>query len=319
MGDVPNKLTLMHAQSPYIAIAIPDGGNLERELLTAIKIVRSEKESAASEGVSPDGRGSAQLSAELEFLRRLLTACRDVESHAAVQRGRHVEGFYELAAELGQYASLFGRNELPRRLSPVSPRVPPAAAPAAQPPPLKVGTLLTVDRRPAGQVRGVFVGYGRDIPYKDGSWDKTVTIRLPNKKEELFGFKGFGTVWFVPKVPQPPAVQYTNSQFPNISRNIKAGIARYPEWRHLHYLYDEDGKRKDANRAAAIGGHKPAKAGFQLDEFPFASTYEGGNQGGKRAEVMEVPEKENLSQGGFMNTFYQRNKLQDGDDFVVLV
>jgi hypothetical protein len=164
-----------------------------------------------------------------------------------------------------------------------------------------------------GPVRGVFVGYGRDITYQDGTKDKTVKITVA-KEERLFGFKGFGTIWFIPppNATPPPVVHYTTSNFPFIHRNIKTAIG-IGKPRRLQYL--QDSAKADANRTAALAGHRPAKPGFSLDEYPFASSY----QGGAGAHVMEVPETEQDRQGGFMSRFYQNNRLQDADEFDVLV
>jgi hypothetical protein len=196
-----------------------------------------------------------------------------------------------------------------------TPAQPPPATPA-QPPPLTVGTVLSV-KSSIGPVRGVFVGYGEDIKYADGSKDRTVRIKTA-KDERRYGFRGFGVIWFVPppSATPPPAVHYSASTFPFIRQNIKTAIARgYPS--RLKYL--QDSAKADANRRAALASHRPAKSGFSLDEYPFASTYQGGCPGGVCAQVREVPETEQDMQGGKMSSFYQNNKLQDGDEFDVLV
>jgi hypothetical protein len=191
-----------------------------------------------------------------------------------------------------------------------------------QPPPLTVGTVLSMKRsigpvggggvKTAPEVRGVFVGYGEDIKYKDGSKDRTVRIKTA-LDERPYGFRGFGVIWFVPPpsaIP-PPEVHYSPSKFPFIHQNIKTAIASGKPSR-LKYL--QDSAKADANRRAALASHRPAKSGFSLDEYPFASTY----QGGAGAQVREVPETEQDMQGGKMSTFYQKNKLQDGDEFNVV-
>ena len=182
----------------------------------------------------------------------------------------------------------------------------------AQPPPLTVGTILAVNR-PMGPVRGVFVGYGEDVKLPDGSKDRTVRITIA-REERRFTFRGFGISWFIPppSATPPPVVHYTTSNFPFIHRNIKTAIG-IGKPRRLQYLADS--AKADANRTAALAGHRPAKAGFSLDEYPFASSY----QGGAGAEVAEVPTVEQGRQGNLMKTFYQNYKLQDGDEFDVLV
>jgi hypothetical protein len=184
--------------------------------------------------------------------------------------------------------------------------------PAAQPPPLTPGQILAVNT-PTGAVRGVFVGYGEDYKSPDGTKDRTVRIEIA-RDVRRFLFRGFGVSWFIPppSATPPPVVHYTISNFPFIHRTIKTAIG-IGKPRRLQYL--KDSAKADANRRAALAGHPPAKAGFSLDEYPFASSY----QGGAEAFVMEVPEKEQDKQGGFMSSFYQNNKLQDRDEFDVLV
>jgi Deoxyribonuclease NucA/NucB len=52
------------------------------------------------------------------------------------------------------------------------------------------------------------------------------------------------------------------------------------------------------------------------DEYPFASTYEGGPG---RASIAGVPVWEQRRQGGDLAGFYRRHRLGDGDAFVVVV
>ena len=52
----------------------------------------------------------------------------------------------------------------------------------------------------------------------------------------------------------------------------------------------------------AIYGVKPAPSGQQLDEFPYASTVQGGRFG--PAEADYVPRRQNSRQGGDLKAFY---------------
>ncbi|MGQ0839140.1 NucA/NucB deoxyribonuclease domain-containing protein [Actinokineospora sp.] len=73
--------------------------------------------------------------------------------------------------------------------------------------------------------------------------------------------------------------------------------------------------KADANRANALAGRVRNFSNTSLDEYPMATTAEGG----RGARVEEVPERENSSQGGTMNTFYYVNKMSDGDQFLVVI
>jgi hypothetical protein len=52
------------------------------------------------------------------------------------------------------------------------------------------------------------------------------------------------------------------------------------------------------------------------DEYPFASTYEGGPG---KASIAGVPLREQRIQGGDLNGFYRRYRIGNGDAFVVVV
>src|SRR5262245_22494595 len=69
------------------------------------------------------------------------------------------------------------------------------------------------------------------------------------------------------------------------------------------------------NRRAALKGKKKAGTGKSLDEFPFAST----TQGGKGASVAAIPRSEQNAQGGKMSSFYQNSGVKNGQSFTVVV
>jgi RHS repeat-associated protein len=69
------------------------------------------------------------------------------------------------------------------------------------------------------------------------------------------------------------------------------------------------------NRAAAIRGLPSAGSGLSWDEYPFASTY----QGGTGASVMAVPIGEQWIQGGVIGGSYIVQRITDGDRFWVVV
>ncbi|MEU1630646.1 NucA/NucB deoxyribonuclease domain-containing protein [Streptomyces sp. NPDC020096] len=55
------------------------------------------------------------------------------------------------------------------------------------------------------------------------------------------------------------------------------------------------------------------------DEYPFASTYEGGTHlPANQREISRVLPGENKSQGGRITTFKKRYRVLDGDPFYVI-
>ncbi|WP_275820702.1 NucA/NucB deoxyribonuclease domain-containing protein [Streptantibioticus ferralitis] len=78
--------------------------------------------------------------------------------------------------------------------------------------------------------------------------------------------------------------------------------------------------QKNANRAAVCDKLKPPSPGLSCDEYPFASTAEGGtfyappNRG-----IAWVPQAEQNQQGGYLSAFYSQNRILPGDPFYMNV
>ncbi|MFT3831347.1 MAG: NucA/NucB deoxyribonuclease domain-containing protein [Opitutaceae bacterium] len=70
-----------------------------------------------------------------------------------------------------------------------------------------------------------------------------------------------------------------------------------------------------ANRARAIAGLGSAGFAMSWDEYPFASTV----QGGIGASVRKVPLHENLVQGGVIGASYTIQGITPGEQFWVVV
>lgn len=95
------------------------------------------------------------------------------------------------------------------------------------------------------------------------------------------------------------------TRMPFIARNTKLA------WESgLPAVLTMDRSKQGANRQQACGGFEPNYGG-QCDEYPMASTAEGG--AGARTE--EVPGRENLCQGGT----YVRQYPPNGEQFLVVI
>jgi hypothetical protein len=75
----------------------------------------------------------------------------------------------------------------------------------------------------------------------------------------------------------------------------------------------QNAAQQNANRQSSLLGVPRAPSGMQLDEYPFASTHEGG----AGASVRAIPSGQNSSQGALLRNFYQSFGIQDGDRFIV--
>lgn len=109
-----------------------------------------------------------------------------------------------------------------------------------------------------------------------------------------------------------PTIAFSKAQTPGIADNIEAAFAEgHPSV--LNRLEGRDLIR--AQRADALARQARPPSGYSLDEFPFASS----QQGGAGARVAQVPVTEQNIQGGMLSSFYQKYGITHGDPFQVIV
>lgn len=147
----------------------------------------------------------------------------------------------------------------------------------------------------------------------------------------VFFSLGFALTFFLPSLLQTkqnalkaqslPTIVFEQSKCPNIYKHIRASIRSG----RPSVLQRDTNKTAIRNRRNAScgrfnrrykrthGGRLPA--GKNCDEYPFAST----SQGGASATTMYVPTGENSRQGTSLNTFYRRNRIGNNDRFKVAV
>ena len=81
----------------------------------------------------------------------------------------------------------------------------------------------------------------------------------------------------------------------------------------LNRVFWTDAQANSVRREAGCGSKW--KGPGSCDEYPFASTL----QGGYGAQIMGVPGTEQRTQAGEISGFYRRNKIADGRMFLVYV
>jgi len=109
-----------------------------------------------------------------------------------------------------------------------------------------------------------------------------------------------------------PAITFSKARTPGIASNIEAGLANgHPSV--LTRLEGRDAIR--AQRADALAGQTRPPSGYSLDEYPFAST----RQGGAGSQVAQVPVIEQNIQGGMLSSFYQKYGIAQGSQFKVII
>ena len=109
-----------------------------------------------------------------------------------------------------------------------------------------------------------------------------------------------------------PTYVLSSARYPSIAKFDKAQLARHPRLRTLTRATPQQLK---ANRRAACKGFEPERKGDSCDEFPYASTV----QGGQGAAQEHVNKAENKAQGGNLVGFYTANRLHYGERFHIEV
>ena len=118
----------------------------------------------------------------------------------------------------------------------------------------------------------------------------------------------------------------TNANVDEMAKHVQAaqrkkGFPGKPSsGKPLTYLKEEYAAAQvKANRAAVRKACKPLKrpVGYDCDEYPFASTLEGGARG--PVSVKMIPESDNARGGGLLVQWYSRQRILHFDLFWVLV
>lgn len=111
-----------------------------------------------------------------------------------------------------------------------------------------------------------------------------------------------------------PVVTFSRSRAPGIAANFDTATRQGAPT----VLQRTSSAAAKSNRANALKGVPSRRlAGMSWDEFPFASTTQGGGVLGKTLFRRLVPNSEQWYQGGKLNSFYQKFNIQVGDWFRV--
>lgn len=109
-----------------------------------------------------------------------------------------------------------------------------------------------------------------------------------------------------------PVFVVNPQEYPNIAAHTKYAQEIKGKPSILRRLKDD--KRRDDNRDAACKDFpKDNREKYNCDEYPPASTYEGG----AGASTWRVPARENKSHGSKLGHFYRKYKLGDKDKFKI--
>ncbi len=124
---------------------------------------------------------------------------------------------------------------------------------------------------------------------------------------------GLGSHFAKTQAQSLPIYVISVHQTPTIANHVSQAMKSGKPWQ-LTYIGVDNDNLKNRNRYHACKElDSPRPTGYQCDEYPFATTY----QGGEGASAVLVPAHENSIQGGQLSDFYQRNNLRNGSHFLV--
>lgn len=128
---------------------------------------------------------------------------------------------------------------------------------------------------------------------------------------------------------------FTAFDYPQLTFPKKSPVKTFPGdiekrgWKPLHRNYPrfnaasakvtrDNRSGKDKACAAWVAKVTPP-AGWQCDEYPFASTKEGAGLGDGNFSIRYVPRKENASAGAELVKWYGRDRILDGDAYGIML
>ena len=109
-----------------------------------------------------------------------------------------------------------------------------------------------------------------------------------------------------------PILRFPCARMPNVCANMRNAI-RLGRPRRLNRTTNRSQIRR--NRRNSGCRRLRRRRGYNCDEYPFASTF----QGGRGAVVRLVPRRENAIQGAVLGNFYRRYRIGHGGCFRVAV
>ncbi len=124
---------------------------------------------------------------------------------------------------------------------------------------------------------------------------------------------GLGNQFGKTQAQNLPMYVISAQQTPTIANHVYRAMQSGRPWKLTYIGADNDSLQRRNHDQACKDIESPRPTGYQCDEYPFASTY----QGGAGASASLVPKLENRRQGGQLSDFYQRYNLTNGSQFVV--
>jgi RHS repeat-associated protein len=120
------------------------------------------------------------------------------------------------------------------------------------------------------------------------------------------------------KPPKVVPIIIPQKKWPGVYKTLMLGLEK---GNGLLLTYDPSRTNAQRRRTEATKGQKAAP-GNQIDEYPYASTEEGGKAdpttGKPGAATNEIKAGENAEHGGYVGNQVQKYKMQKGDQFLIV-
>ena len=205
--------------------------------------------------------------------------------------------------------------------------------------------VLVVGRAASGEAYQTFSG--SDMSWGQGMW--TYNFRVPGGSQaQLYDYvlpfrcdgvvpgAGAGCVFDY----YTPTLWYSRASLPQFTAHVEgAQLSGLPgRTVPLHRLTDQTLRELNGRTACPSASWLPRPDGYQCDEYPFRSTYEGAATGGGTARTQSwcqvtlpgaastgssgysicmIPKQQNVTAGSQLGVFYSQNRVADNDPFYV--
>ena len=124
---------------------------------------------------------------------------------------------------------------------------------------------------------------------------------------------GLGNQFGKTQAQSLPMYMINAQQMPTIANHVYQAMQSGKPWQVTYIGADNNSLQRRNHDQACKYLPSPRPTGYECDEYPFASTY----QGGTGSSAVLVPAHENHVQGGQLSTFYRSNNLRNGNQFLV--
>lgn len=183
------------------------------------------------------------------------------------------------------------------------------------------GEFTFTDATPAQHKPKLTITFAPVIPGTSGGFDGISHLNISVRCDDLLRGQLPGCVIadFIPTMTSMTRLPQIAANIGRIQQSGGYGVPGNPD-KALHRETNPAQQGRNRYKACNIFITGPRPAGKSCDEYPFATTKEGGKTLPDGAHGWDwVPEDQQDSQGGLITGFHKQNRNLDGDPFYVQV